>query len=209
MPVDSCFAVGCLVIDDPLAGEGTLSGLSSYIDASRLRVMPFRWTGGPQVHGALQAALHALRQACPAATVIAARGLGCAAALALAAQLPVDRLALIEPRLTQTERREGAVSTCFERQLRRLCGFARRNLALCVSDVLVVEAPRARGTLALTRTGLGAHARVTRLEATDVREKVLCTKGEFDVKEAVSHFLWRGELPKYLAENSEMCIIYG
>ncbi len=208
MPVDSHRAVGCLMIDDPSAGEGMLPGLSSFVDAARLRVMPFRLSGEPDVHAALQVALHALRQACPTAT-IAARGLGCGAALALAAQLPVERLALIEPRLAMTKRRDSTISKDLVRQLRRLCGFARRNLALCTCDALIVEAPGARGAQALTRAGLDAHARVARLEVGDTREKVLYKNGEFDVKEAVSRFLCRGDLPKSLAENSEMCIIYG
>lgn len=208
MPGEARNAVGCLVIDDPLAGEGTLPGLSSFVDAARLRVAPFRWREAAEVHGALQNALHALRQACPS-TVVAARGLGCGAALALAAQLPVERLALIEPRVALPKRIETHMPASLGRQLRRLCLFARRNLSLCVCDALIVEGPRARQARALARAGLGAHCRVLRLEAMGVCDKLLCPNGEFDVKEAVSRFLWRGELPKSLAENPEMCIIYG
>ena len=39
--------------------------------------------------------------------------------------------------------------------------------------------------------------------------KDLYTIREFAVKEAISCFLHTGEVPKPLAENSEMCIIYG
>ena len=208
MPDRTRDAVGCLLIDDPLAGEGTLPGLSSFVDTADLHAQPFRWSGTSELYGALQFALHALRQACAEATV-AARGLGCGAALALAAQLPVERMALIEPRLALPRRLERSVPASLRRQVRRLCGFARRNLSLCVCDALIIEAPRGSEAFALTRAGLGAHGRVARLETAGIREKVLCTNGEFNVKEAVSVFLRRGELPKSLAENAEMCIIYG
>ena len=70
----------------------------------------------------------------PGGAGIAAEGEMWAAALALSAQLSVERVVLFEPtdqfRNTKDE---------WEKQIVRLKGFARRNLFFCVSDVLVLE----------------------------------------------------------------------
>lgn len=59
---------------------------------------------------------------------VAARGSACEIALALASQLPVDRLALLSP--LQDGRG-------LPRELRRLRAFARRNLALIIAEIAV------------------------------------------------------------------------
>lgn len=201
-------AVGCLLIDDFLSGESALSGLSSLGRGSLIQPRLFVWPEGKNLHEALQDAHHAMRREYACAAVVA-KGLGCDAALALAEQLPVDRLVLIEPRTMTPGRIDACVSPGRCRQLRRLCAFARRNLSLCVSDTLIVEGER---EMKRRDRGLGelrAHSRVTRLRLPGQSEKYLCTNREFDLKETLSRFLQSGELPKSLAENPEMCIIYG
>ena len=80
-----------------------------------------------------QAALCELRRRCSWICVAADR-VGAGAASALAAQLPVDRLALTQSRLFDRsgERLQG--------QAARLERFARRNLALVISEVVLIGA---------------------------------------------------------------------
>ena len=80
-----------------------------------------------------QAALWELRRRCNWVCVAADR-VGAGAAAALAAQLPVDRLALSQSRLFDRsgERLQG--------QAARLERFARRNLALVISEVILIGA---------------------------------------------------------------------
>ena len=80
-----------------------------------------------------QSALWELRRRCGWICVAADRS-GAGAAAALAAQLPVDRLALTDSRLFD---RSGPR---LRGQAARLERFARRNLALVVSEVLLIGA---------------------------------------------------------------------
>ena len=80
-----------------------------------------------------QSALWELRRRCSWICVAADR-VGAGAAAALAAQLPVDRLALTGSRLFD---RSG---TRLQGQAARLERFARRNLALVISEVLLIGA---------------------------------------------------------------------
>lgn len=206
-------SVSCLLIDDLWSGESALSGLSCF---SGLAGRPFVPGEGIELHEALQIALQECR-ADGGAAAIAARGLGCEAALAAAEQLPVDRLALLRPMarsdirkrirfLPPKQERDVAAR---RRQLARLSAYARRNLSLCVSDVLIVEDTAARAGRALLEAGLGANGRVTLLKIPGGIDKSLYINREFELKNAISSFLRSGELPKSLAENHEMCIIYG
>ena len=192
-------AVGCLIIDDFRSGGDGLSGLCF---AAGLRPYPFDWDGEERPLPALQGLLQQARRECGAAAILA-RGRGCGAALALAEQLPVERLALIEP--------ERALRGGLARRapLERLNAFARRNLSLCVSDALVIEHEDSRGCKRLRDGGFCAHARLARLTYGGERDKELYTICENTTKTAVTHFLRAGECPKELAENPEMCIIDG
>ena len=80
-----------------------------------------------------QAALWELRKRCGWICVAADRG-GAGAAAALAAQLPVERIALTDSRLFD---RSGPR---LQGQAARLERFARRNLALVISEVLLIGA---------------------------------------------------------------------
>ena len=80
-----------------------------------------------------QAALWELRKKCEWICVAAGRG-GAGAAAALAAQLPVERIALSDSRLFD---RSGPR---LQGQAARLERFARRNLALSISEVVLIGA---------------------------------------------------------------------
>lgn len=177
--------VGCLVIDEIKSGENALSGLAF---SKKLRVYPYIPRAREPLREGLQALLHRMRSERGAASILA-RGTGCGAALALAEQLPVERLVLLEPeamfrRTMIWERFRGeAAEKDIDRQARRLCAFARRNLSLCVADALVVEAAESRGHRLLAEGGLGAHGRLLRLSSNDAEE----------TRQAIERFLCVGE----------------
>ena len=79
-----------------------------------------------------QAALWRLRRVCDWVCVAACGPCSCVAA-ALAAQLPVDRLALMESSLFSASGRDA-----WPRDLRRLNAFARRNLSLITSQLVLI-----------------------------------------------------------------------
>ena len=188
-----------MIIDDLRPGGRDLSGLSL---SAGLPAFPFEWRGGEPLLPALQECLRKARGGRGAA-VILARGRGCGPALALAEQLPVERLALIDP--------EPALRGRFPSfsPLERVNAFARRNLSLCVLDALGVEGKDARGARRLREGGFCAHARLARLALDVETDKELYTICENTLKTAITHFLRTGEFPKELAENAEMCIIDG
>ena len=208
-------SVGCLFIDD-LLSSGTGFG-----KALRARGIPgvdirtLQCADESALWERLQTALQEIRAGYGACSLMAA-GTGCAAALALACQLPVERIVLADPALPvrRTLAPVGGAGNQENlrryRTARRLAAFARRNLALCVSDILVVEGSAAESGRSPWR-GLGkpVNCRVGRLAIWGESAKDLYTIREIAVKEAISRFLHSGEMPKPLAEISEMCIIYG
>ena len=185
--------VGCLCIGDLTVGKRGFSGPFPFRATGGVALIPFAWEEGKALWGELQAALQRVRREFGGACVLA-EGAGCAAALALSVQLPVDRLALIDPRPG-------------EGPLRRMGRFAGRNLPLCVCDALVVGGERRIN--ALRKRGLGAHGRLIWLRGAGEAGLKLYTNREIGLDLALSCFLRTGELPKSLAENREMCIIYG
>ena len=187
--------LGCLYIDEIASGTRAASGPSLFmaLDGEARRLDDI----GPNLWERLQFALQAVRGRCDICGVVA-RGTGCAAALALSEQLPVDRLVLWTPRLWLPR---GVGSG----QARRLAAYARRNLALCVADTLIVDDDRPAWRLA----GWSARCRVCRLTLSGRAGDKLYTIREIASKTAVSCFLHTGELPKTLAQNPEMCIIDG
>ncbi len=116
------------------------------------------------------------------------------AALALAEQLPVERLALVQPACEP-------VGTLF--RPRRFTGFAMHNLALCVSDVLILEAGGGRVTRRIAR-GLRSSGWVALMPMPGKTGPDLYTNCENEVQRALLAFLLGEELPKNLAENCEM-----
>lgn len=88
---------------------------------------------------------------------LAASGVAVGIALAIAAQLPVERLALWMDGSFRFRHRE----------LHRIHTFARRNLSLVISELLLIDADEA-DERRLVR-GLGRHARVRYASGADLR----------------------------------------
>ena len=132
---------GVLFLSDPLRagarGRNIERMLRSADDVGR-RLLSVAF---PEVEKCLphaQAALWELRQRCGWVCVAAERG--CAGvALSLAEQLPVDRVALIGG--TPFAPLPEGGSAARRRELKRLDAFARRNLALLVAEMLLVDVP--------------------------------------------------------------------
>ena len=192
-------AVGCLCIDAITSGSEHASGRFIVPGSESLRAVGFVPENGEGLWDGLRTAYQRMRSGC-GLVAVAARGTGCAAALALAEQLPVDRLALVDPALSLprgADRRGEAA---------RLCAFARRNLSLVACDVLAVQTG---ASAALRRAWFSPRCRLTWLSCPGEGDGEMYRKREIEVKQAISCFLQTGELPKSLAENPEMCIIYG
>ena len=128
-------------------------------------------------------------------------GSGSAGAIAIAAQLQVDRLILIQPR-KYTDKDNPFLT----RSMNRLHAFARRYAFFCVADVLIADSAQMRRAWEITDSLVQCRISTMRLCGSD--EKNICTNGESVFKTAIYRFLSTGELAKSLAENSEMCIIY-
>ena len=140
-----------------------------------------------------------IRTACAGAkalSVAAFDGAG-RAALALAVQRSVDRIALVtrhaEPALLQPEIESGE---------RRLARFVRRNLALCAADILCIGLGRIDRRF--LRSQLGERCLLLSADT----GSSLWRECEDSVKNAICAFLQSPEPAKSLAQNSEMCIIY-
>ena len=192
-------SVGCLMIDDPMSGENWLSGLSL---PATLRPYPFSWRAGEGLLGSLQTLLQRARGECGAA-VLLARGAGCAAALALAEQLPVERLALVDPAFRRLR-----APKALARPFNRMSYFAAQNLSLCVSDALIVAGEDSRDARRIARA-LSAQCRVCHLQIPGEGGPEMYTICENGLINAITDFLRGEDYPKDLAQNREMCIIYG
>ena len=157
--------VGCLIIDSEMSGEGTLSGLSSFLIGNGVAADAYACVEPRRLHAELQQVYQRLRGRSERAC-IAAAGDGCFGALALAGQLPVDRLVLMtgEPWRPSPER--------LLRAFRRLCGYARRGAAFCVCEVLALRFGESRrgGADALLGDLCNCRVRVEQLSA-DAWEK--------------------------------------
>lgn len=204
-PEGACSTIGCLMIDDLMSGGGRLAGLSACLQTLGLNVCEFSRNEGANLHAQVQTSYHKVRNASDIACVLAA-GTGCAAALALSEQLPVDRMVLIDDGRTP---HTGGASAAWRRQVNRLAGFARRNLTFCVSDVLLLnlDGKGGRRRLETILRGL-CHGQAYLMDLCDDFQDDFWTTHENVLKKAIYAFLEDGELPKSLAENSEMCIIY-
>ena len=207
--------VGCLFIGDIASDGSGQEGGAWARDVPGVDVRVFHCVQPRGLWSALQGALYEVRRERGEAAIMAV-GTGCAGALALACQLPVEKLVLIDPSLpgraalTGTGGVDCARARQTQRTARRLAAFARRNLPLCVSDILTVECRRDDdGGIPRRLFGNPVNCRVSRLLLRGGSAKELYTIREFEVKEAISRFLHPTEAPKPLAENSEMCIIYG
>ena len=132
---------GVLFLSDPLRagarGRNIERMLRSADDVGR-RLLSVAFPEAEKCLPHAQAALWELKQRCGWVCVAAERG--CAGvALSLAEQLPVDRVALIGG--TPFAPLPEGGSAARRRELKRLDGFARRNLALLVAELLLVDVP--------------------------------------------------------------------
>ena len=190
--------IGCLLIDCFTPGEFALSGLCAFLGERGVRAERFVPGVGGKLHIGLQRAYQRVRVDGGTSGVIAT-GSGIDAALALAVQLPVDRLVLLDAPV------KAAYTGPLVRELRRISAYARKNRVFCVSDVLALQAD-AEGFRfdfdALCRDM--PNCRMTRLCVSGN----MWTNGKETLKTTIYHFLRDGVLPKSLAENPEMCIIY-
>ena len=207
-------SVGCLFIDDIARGAGSHEAHRWASDIPGVEARVFQWADAHCLWERLQTALYEVRG--PAGGSVMAVGTGCAAALALACQLPVEKLVLINPASRarrsplHSRNRDDPESAPVDRTLRKLTAFAHRNLPLCVSDMLIVQRECEADGFDLRRAyGNPVNCCVRRLVVRGESAKGLYTIREFEVKEAISRFLHPTDAPKPLAENSEMCIIYG
>ena len=188
--------LGCLLIGDLVFEPEALAGWSGFLSEHGALVESFR-PGAGDVHLSLQRAYQRARREDGISAILAA-GSGCDLAVALAGQLPVDRLALLNP-LDWAGR--GGLSG----QLDRIRRYAWRGADLCVADVLLLPGLHTPPEL----PGRWRRAlRNSRLHLWEPAEEMWTNRKEV-LKLAVLQFLLDGEPPKSLAENAEMCIIYG
>ena len=190
--------IGCLLIGDILYDGGEGRDLGAFLKASGVRAEVFEHASGLPLYPSLQRAFQSIR-ADDGISSIVAWGSGCEAALALAGQLPVDRLILAEPMRWRNPH------TASSGALERIRRYAHRGMAFCVAGVWVIPGPRTDSSLP------GRLSRALFNSAVTVAgwSEDLCTERKEVMNSAVLYFLRSGELPKSLAENPEMCIIYG
>lgn len=132
---------GVLFLSDPLRAdlrERNIERMLRSADDVGRRLLSVAFPEAEKCLPHAQAALWELKQRCGWVCVAAARG--CAGvALSLAEQLPVDRVALIGGTPFAPLPEGGTAAR--RRELKRLDGFARRNLALLVAELLLVDVP--------------------------------------------------------------------
>lgn len=189
--------IGCLLIGDGLFEPDALDGWDQYLNERGVRAEVFRWPGPADLHMSLQRAYQRVRRD-GAVNAIVAAGSGCDCALALASQLPADRLALLCPA-------DWSGNGGLAKPLGRIRRYALRGAAFCVADVLLLP-------------GMHTPERLIerwRRALCGCRVNVVCPGGDMwtnrkeVLKLGVFRFLCDGITPKSLAENPEMCIIYG
>lgn len=148
---------GLLLLNDPLRHGSRFSQM--HMDTKAL-ILELRFTEGEPYLSQAQAALWRLRRECGWVCVAAE---GCAAwiALALAAQLMVERLALwMEPAPEK-----------LPRQMQRLQLYVRRNLSLLASEILLAKASDAE--LRMLSRGLSGSCELRRISGEVDGEELL------------------------------------
>ena len=132
---------GVLFLSDPLRAdlrERNIERMLRSADDVGRRLLSVAFPEAEKCLPHAQAALWELKQHCGWVCVAAARG--CAGvAISLAEQLPVDRVALIGGTPFSPLPEGGTAAR--RRELKRLDAFARRNLALLVAELLLVDVP--------------------------------------------------------------------
>lgn len=195
--------IGCLMINELTSEERQLSGLSVFLGKKGIYSRHFNIGEDRRIHAQLQSAYQKVCANSKERCIIGA-GTGSIGALALAAQLPVDRLILMDEAFFYKEEETGK-----QKQFKRLAGFANRNISFCVTNALLI-ADNNEDSLArmLKMAKAMSNSSVCLIQIWGALRKDLCTNCESAGKEIIYSFLSSGGLPKYLAEKSEMCIIY-
>lgn len=178
-------SVGCLLIGE----TKRMQMLKESLTARGIETV--RAVFGGDVLASVQEGLQKVRGS--GGVCIAAEGEYWPAALALAVQLCVDRIALIDP----MDRCRDSKDEC-GKQIDRLRSFARRNLFFCVSEVLVMENadnPELEKQIDRMCKGL-CNARIQRVKVSEQR----WTNCEFFPFETVARFLYAGEYMFSLAK---------
>ncbi len=187
--------LGVLLIGDGLFGPAVPEDWLDDLSKRGVRAEAFSWTEDSGLHAALQRAYQHIRRDGAVSGALAV-GAGCDCALALAGQLPMDRLVLLEP-LDWQASGGGA------KALKRVRGYAWRGAAFCVADALLLAGPATTDELVVRWRRALCNSRFTAL-----RPSVdLWTNRKEVLKLGVFRFLCDGTPPKSLAENPEMCII--
>ena len=187
---------GCFLVGDLLFEPEALSDWLPFLLEKGVCAGVFRPEEG-DLHLSLQRAYQRVRQEDGISTILAA-GSGCDCALALAGQLPVDRMALIHP--LDWQGRGGMAG-----RLNAIRRYARRAASFCVADTLILPGLHTSTELMKRWQGALYNSRVGMLKTSED----MWTNRKEVLKLAVYRFLMEGLPPKSLAENSEMCIIYG
>lgn len=199
-----CPTIGCMLIEDLSSGGGLPSGLCAYLESRQIGVDVFRHSGKEKVHAKLQNAFYNVRRMYDTSGIIAVNG-GIDAAVALSAQVPVERIVLI-----CTEENMPHEDGRMKRQLNKLSRFARRNAAFCISEVMVISAGDGGGhERSQMLVNSLVNAAVIKGISMAGNDKKIWTDYEWMMNNQIYRFLCGEELTKSLAENPEMCIIYG
>ena len=188
--------LGCLLIGDLVFEPDALAGWQAFLSERGAAVESFR-PGTGDVHLSLQRAYQRVRREDGISAILAA-GSGCDLAVALAGQLPVDRLALLNPLEWQGR---GGLSGSLDR-IRR---YAWRGADFCVADILLLPGLHTPPELP---ERWRRELRNSRVHLWEPAEELWTNRKEV-LKLTVLQFLLGGKPPKSLAENAEMCIIYG
>lgn len=154
---------GVLLLRNPLdsAGvrEGTIEQMLRSADDVGRRLFSLGFSEGERCLPRAQDALRELRRRCGWVCVISERG--CAGvALFLAAQLPVDRVALLGGTPFSPLPTSGTAAR--RRELRRMDALARRNLALVVAELMLVDVPEDEKRRLVRGLGRGGTVRAQR-----------------------------------------------
>lgn len=194
--------IGCLVIEDPRSGGQTPSGLFAYLEKMGIAAEKFGGMASGDVYGELLSAYQKMRASCGQAAVIG-MGWGMYAAAALACQIPVDRIVLLSGEIKPEN-----MTVNMRRQAARIARFAARNAMFLTSPVLIADFEGDMDAGLRRLAGGFVSCPVSVISHCGMTDKKVWTNDERNINFQIYHFIRTGELPKSLAENPEMCIIY-
>lgn len=152
---------GILFLYDPEHGKGLLPRPER---TSRDDVRSVRYTDAAQCLSDAQNMLYALHTGIRH-TCIVSEGRTCCIALALAAQLTVDRIVLCGPDIFAAQIGGG------DRTLRRIEGFAVRNMPLIAAEIILIDVDRAQIRMLIRMLGSYARRNVKIADSAESRQQ--------------------------------------